>query len=328
MDEQAFLDEIAANPADPAPRLIFADWLEERGDLRAELLRLLNELIHIEVPNRAVKEAKMRELLYERNVQPVMPTFTNSIGMKFVQIPPGEFLMGAPDDEECAGPHEKPQHPVTITKPYWLGVYPVTQAEYQTVMGKNPSWCSAMGDGKDQVAGMNTDGFPVEQVSWEDAAEFSRVLSDKQPADGWSYRLPTESEWEFACRAGTTTAFHFGNSLSSIQANFNGGQPYGGAEQGPYLKRPTEVGSYQPNAFGLFELHGNVWEWCADWFGDYSADAMTDPTCPASPDRVFRGGGWPAVGSRCRSARRGGNGPSIWSGSLGFRVVAVQSSGK
>ncbi|MEK6234824.1 MAG: TIGR02996 domain-containing protein, partial [Planctomycetales bacterium] len=125
MDEQAFLAEIAANPDDDAPRLIFADWLEERGDLRAELLRLLNELIHIEVPDRAASEAKLLALLYEKTVQPIMPTFTNSIGMKFAQIPPGAFLMGSPDGEKGGEEAEQPQHPVTLTKPYWLGVMTV-----------------------------------------------------------------------------------------------------------------------------------------------------------------------------------------------------------
>ncbi|MEK6234825.1 MAG: TIGR02996 domain-containing protein [Planctomycetales bacterium] len=136
--EQAFLAEIAPNPGDDAPRLIFADWLEECGDLRAELLRLLNDLIHIDVPDRVGKEARLRELLYVISVPPVMPTFTNSIGMKFVQIPPGEFLMGAPEDEEGADDDEKPQHPVTITKPFWLSVTPVTQGQWKAVMESEP----------------------------------------------------------------------------------------------------------------------------------------------------------------------------------------------
>ncbi|MEK6234052.1 MAG: SUMF1/EgtB/PvdO family nonheme iron enzyme [Planctomycetales bacterium] len=320
MDEQDFLNEIAANPAADAPRLVFADWLEERGDLRAELLRLLNDLIHIDVPDRAAKEARMRALLYEKNVPPLMPTFTNSLGMKFVQIPPGEFMMGAPDDEAEARHDEKPQHSVTISKPFWLGVHPVTQAEYQTVMNETPSWFSQRDvdvDGGD-VAGIDTSRFPVELVTWKDATEFSRRLTKK--SNGWNYRLPTEAEWEFACRAGTTTAFHCGESLTSAQANFD-------------AKRPTKVGSFQPNAFGLHDLHGNVWEWCSVWFGGGSDDAQVNPTdlsdgrdypADSAGTRVHRGGSWSIHAGDCRSAGRREIRPAYQGVNLGFRVAAVQ----
>ncbi|MEK6238729.1 MAG: SUMF1/EgtB/PvdO family nonheme iron enzyme [Planctomycetales bacterium] len=191
MNEQAFLKEIAANPADDAPRLIFADWLEERGDLRAELLRLLNELIHIDVPDRAAKEARIRELLYEQNVPPVMPTFTNSIGMKFVQIPPGEFMMGAPEDEEQAFGFDKPRHQVTLTKPYWLGTTTVTQRQWTEVVGREP-WKgdNCVKEGPD---------YPATHVNWEDSMEFCRRLSDQ---GDMTYRLPTEAEWDCAKKFG------------------------------------------------------------------------------------------------------------------------------
>src|SRR5262249_46149806 len=140
--------------------------------------------------------------------------------------------------------------------------------EYARVMGTNPSWFCAEAEGKEKVAGMDTRRFPVEMVSWEDARAFCRKLSslpDEQKA-GRAYRLPTEAEWEYACRAGTTSTFHCGNTLSGKQANVNGYQPYGDTEQGPYLERTTTVGSYEANDHGLYDMHGNVWEWCQDWF--------------------------------------------------------------
>ncbi|MEK6239790.1 MAG: SUMF1/EgtB/PvdO family nonheme iron enzyme, partial [Planctomycetales bacterium] len=217
-EKQRFLAEIAADPANDAARLVFADWLEERGDLRADLLRLLTELLHLvgpadclqaerpteqhEVPDRAAKEARLRELLYERDVLPIMPTRVNSIGMRFAQIPPGEFLMGAPDDEEGSVENERPRRPVTIAKPFWLGVYPVTQGEFESVTGTNPSWFSRQGDSRYNVAGRETHRFPVEQVSWANATKFCQRLSDQESASGCNYRLPTEAEWDCAKKFG------------------------------------------------------------------------------------------------------------------------------
>ncbi len=150
----------------------------------------------------------------------------------------------------------------------------------------------------------------------------------KEKEAGRSYRLPTEAEWEYACRAGTTTPFHYGKSLSSTQANFNGQYPYGGAAKGKYLQRTTTVGSYQPNAFGLYDMHGNVWEWCADWYdGDYYKNSpRQDPeNTKAASFRVIRGGGWYFNGWYCRSADRSRSGPASRFHDLGFRVAAVQS---
>ncbi len=184
---------------------------------------------------------------------------TNSIGMKLVLIPAGKFMMGSPKDEKDRFDDEE-QHEVEITKPFYMGVYDVTQAEYEKVMGKNPSYFSAAGDGKDRVKDMDTTRFPVEMISWADAVEFCRKLSEmpEEKQAGRVYRLPTEVEWEYACRGGTVTAFHYGAALSSTQANFRGNFPYGGAAKGPYLERTTKVGSYQPNAYGLYDMHGNV----------------------------------------------------------------------
>src|SRR5262249_46839160 len=149
-----------------------------------------------------------------------------------------------------------------ITRPFYLGVFPVTQAQYQSVAGRNPSANSATGSERDNVAGLCTDDFPVEMVTWAAAVRFCKKLSAlaAEKAAGRGDRLPTEAEWEYACRAGTSTAFHFGDSLSSTQANFDGRGPYGGAAQGPFLNRTSKVGSYRPNAFGLYDMHGNVFE--------------------------------------------------------------------
>ena len=220
---------------------------------------------------------------------------TNSIGMKLVLIPAGEFMMGSPDADPNAGSDEKPAHRVQITKPFYMGVYEVTQGEYERVMGKNPSHFSANGGGKEKVVGQDTTRYPVENVSWEDAVAFSKKLSDlpAEKAAGRSYRLPTEAEWEYAARAGTRTVFPWGDSLSSQQANFDGNKPYGDTVRGPYLKRTTTVGSYDANPLGVYDTVGNVWEWCADRYAaDYYAKGpASDPAGPSEPTHVVRRGG-------------------------------------
>ena len=249
--------------------------------------------------------------------------------MKLMLIPAGKFIMGSPKDEKERSSAEE-QHEVSITKPFYLGVYVVTQAEYEKVMGNNPSYFSAKGGGKASVKDMDTGQFPVEQVSWDDAVAFCKKLSElpKEKKAGLVYRLPTEAEWEYACRAGTKTPFHYGDSLSSKQANFNGGFPYGGADKGPYLERTAKVGTYAANAFGLYDMHGNVWEWCQDWYDAsyYKNSPKEDPPGPAqASDRVVRGGGWDGRGRFCRSAFRDWSEPGRRDDDLGFRVVAVQS---
>lgn len=259
-----------------------------------------------------------------RDVKPL--AIANSIGMKLMPIPAGEFLMGAADDEKEASEDEKPRHRVRITRPFYLGAFEVTQEEYERVMGKNPSFFAASGYGRDRVKGLDTRRFPAEQVRWVDAVEFCRKLTNL-PAEkkaGRVYRLPTEAEWEYACRAGTTTPFHFGKSLSARQANFNGQHPYGGAEKGPFLVRTTKVGSYPPNAFGLYDMHGNVWEWCADWYGRgyYRNSPVDDPKGPKSGSmRVIRGGEWYGDGRDCRSAFRYADEPTGVFYVMGLRVA-------
>lgn len=256
---------------------------------------------------------------------------TNSIGMKLVLIPAGEFLMGSADSDPGARDDEQPQHRVRISKPFYLGAYEVTQGEFEAVMGEKPSSFTRAGLLKDAPAGLDVSRLPADNVSWPAAVEFCLRLSNR-PAErqaGRLYRLPTEAEWEYACRAGTTTAFHFGETLSSMQANFNGQNPFGDVPPGPFLNRTTTVGSYKPNAFGLYDMHGNLNEWCLDRFGrDYYQHSPADD--PRGPEqgtyRVIRGGDWYSDGRDCRSAFRYADVPAGRFYALGMRVVCELAS--
>jgi formylglycine-generating enzyme required for sulfatase activity len=219
---------------------------------------------------------------------------------------------------------------VELTRPFYLGVFAVTQGQWLGVMGDNPSYFCATGEGKEAVAGMDTGDFPVEMVSWDDAQTFLEKLGARpdEKEKGWHYRLPSEAEWEYACRGGasSSTPFCFGRSLASAQANFNGAWPYGGAGEGPSLGRTCPAGSYRPNAWGLFDLHGNVWEWCSDRYAEdyYGNSSAQDPPGPSNGSRrVIRGGSWGSGGRYCRAANRNGSAPSRRYSILGFRVGAV-----
>jgi uncharacterized protein (TIGR02996 family) len=290
--EQAFLQAILEDPRDLALRLILADWLEEHGDPRGELLRLSHLLTQdTGQPNRRQMEDRLRALL-EAGVQPVGPFWTNSVGMRFAWVSPGVFLMGSPETEPERADDET-QHRVRLTRGLWLGVHPVTQAQWRKVLGTTPSHF----EGED---------LPVEMVSWDDCQAFCAMLRRR---DGRPYALPTEAEWEYACRAGTTTPFHFGEVLNGIQANCLGRYPHGTHEKGPSLERTTPVGSYRPNAFGLWDMHGNVYEWCQDCYAGYdlAAHEAEDPVTLEGTEkgaRVVRGGAWIAPAGWSRAARR------------------------
>ena len=231
--------------------------------------------------------------------------FSNSIGMKFRLIPPGEFDMGSKEYDD-----EQPIHRVKITKPFYLGVYPVTQGEYERIMGTNPSHFK--GDPR----------LPVEQVSWEDAGNFVQRLSQQESAR--SYRLPSESEWEYACRAGTTTAYWFGDALNGDRANIDGNYPFGTDKKGPYRKKTTVVDTFPANPFGLYDMHGNVWEWCIDWYDAeyYKRSPVEDPVNKIeSQYRVLRGGSWLYGAWNGRSAVRDRLSPTYPSLYIGLRVV-------
>jgi formylglycine-generating enzyme required for sulfatase activity len=250
-----------------------------------------------------------------------------------VWIPPGTFVMGSPTSEALRYSDET-QHTVTLTKGFYMGKYAVTQGEYLALMGSSPSYFTTRDyNGNPISPDLNR---PVEQVSWIDATNYCAHLTQQEQAagrlpSGWVYRLPTESEWEYACRAGTTTAFHYGNALHGGMANF---WDYGEYDASvgdigvsspaiPWLPHTTTVGSYQANAWGLHDMHGNVFEWCRDWYGIYPTGSVSDPQgAPSGSSRVVRGGGWGSYGRFCRSAYRHDYGPPSDQGNvLGFRVV-------
>jgi uncharacterized protein YjdB len=246
------------------------------------------------------------------------------INNSLVRIEGGTFTMGSPSNEPERGSIEV-QHQVTLSS-FYMGKYQVTQAEYEAVMGTNPSY----------FKGSNR---PVEQVSWYDAVEFCNRLSQQEgltPAYSgsgsnitcnWSangYRLPTEAEWEYACRAGTTTPFNTGNNITTSQTNYNGNYPYNNNAKGIYRETTTPVGSFASNSWGLYDMHGNVYEWCWDWYGSYSSGAQTNPRGPVSGAyliRVIRGGSWYDPGRVLRSAYRYNIDPSHKDISLGFRLA-------
>jgi formylglycine-generating enzyme required for sulfatase activity len=248
-------------------------------------------------------------------------------GIKLCWCPAGRFTMGSPPDEPERRPGEG-QVEVTLTRGLWMGKYEVTQGQWRRVVGELPDKLTA-GEGED---------FPVYAVNFAEAEGFCRKLTERARASGdlpvgWEFRLPTEAQWEYACRAGTTTATAFGDKLSRRQANFQG-KPYNGAEDGPSLKRAAPAGSYPGNAWGLHDMHGNVFEWCRDWHHAklpggsdpdlYSAKASALVSRTGSVSRVRRGGCWADEGWPCRSAFRLRFEPDRRSDHIGFRVVAVR----
>jgi uncharacterized protein (TIGR02996 family) len=322
---QSFLDDVVANPEDPMPWHALADWLEDQGDPRAELVRLTQQL-RGEPRHREFKQRQARlQALLAGGMTPIVPRRTVG-GIEFAWVPPGTFRMGSPVREAKRDADEK-RHAVTISRGFWMGVYPVTQAQYDAVMGTNPSSCRHGGVDADLVRGIAAEDvarFPVEMVSWEMAREFCWLVSNRAGAE---VRLPTEAQWEYACRAGTTTAFHFGPFLDGAQANCDGSHPCGTRKRGPFPGRPTVVGSYPPNAWGLHDMHGNVWEWCRDRYReDYETLPASDPSCDDAEGRynLLRGGSWSYHADCCRAANRGRNVPTHVYHNAGFRVCLVE----
>jgi formylglycine-generating enzyme required for sulfatase activity len=263
---------------------------------------------------------------YERTAQYFIEDLGNGIQLEMVMIPGGSFMMGSPETEEDSNDYERPQHQVTI-KAFCLGKYQVTQAQWKAVaafpqvnkeLKLDPS--RFKGDGSTSL----TNHRPVEQVSWEDAVEFCDRLSKHTKRQ---YRLPSEAEWEYACRAGTTTQFHFGQTITTDLANYNGNSTYGDGVKGVYRKETTEVGSFGvANNFGLYDMHGNVWEWCQDdWHNNYEG-APTDGSVwlsskKSSDKKLLRGGSWYYNPENCRSAYRHNHNLAFNYYHIGFRVV-------
>ena len=299
---RAFLDYYDSMPAD-------GDSLV--STLTGPLYRRVNTLVKDKQPGKSQKVNPITNGIVDLQLKPQNssrpPRLTNSVGQELVLIPAGNFLMGSPEGEQGRFGDEGPQHRVEISRPLYMGRNEVTQGQWKAVMGTEP-W---KGQSYVQAGDQNAASY----ISWDDATEFCRRLSQKE---GKTYRLPTEAEWEYACRAGTTTRFHFGDdeSLLGEYAWFGGNADSIGED---YAHR---VGQKKPNPFGLYDMHGNVWEWCGDWFGEYPSTPLRDPRGPGSgSSRVLRGGSWGFGPLHVRCAFRINGTPDYRYGSNGFRVV-------
>lgn len=264
---------------------------------------------------RAAEEARQREAarlaaLKPKHLDRKTVTLAPGVTAEFVYIDaptvaPDGFLMGSPAGE-AQPENDETQHRVKLTKGFWMQTTEVTQGQWQAVMGSNPAHFKS---------GSN---YPVEQVNWNDCQEFVGKLRQR----GISARLPTEAEWEFACRAGTTTPFSFGNTISTSQASYDGRSTYGNGQKGEYRQRTTPVGSFPANAWGLHDMHGNVWEWCQDWYGGYPSSTVTDPVGPQTGSyRVLRGGSWGSDPWNLRSALRNWISPAYRFNLYGLRFT-------
>jgi len=241
----------------------------------------------------------------------------DGIVLEMVYIPGGTFMMGSPDSELGREDDENPQHQVTVPA-FYAGKYPITQAQWKAVMGKNPSWFLSWS--------IDYKKLPVECVWWNRAVEFCGKLSQKT---GKRYRLLSEAEWEYACRAGTTTPFHFGETITPELVNYQGNYPYAKAPPGLWRRETTDLGSFPPNAFGMYNMHGNVWEWCSDtWHSNYNGAPTDGSSWEAGTDdrRVLRGGSWLNNAILCRSAYRTRNPAIVRDNDIGFRVALVSGS--
>ena len=314
----ALLAGIVAEPLEETRWLVLADWLEEHDDpRRAELLRLHRRLLATccepeKYPERAAWHSRILNLIGE-GVRPCVPQHTLKLpgGVALVGsfIPPGTFLMGGTVVDE-----EQPVHRVMLTRGFFLGTCLVTQSQWRAVMETQPS----------HFKGKNR---PVEQVSWDDCQEFCQNLTESLNGR-IIFRLPSEAEWEYACRAGTTTEFHFGNVIKANLANFDGHHSWNGSPKGKRRNKTTDAGSFRSNPWGLFDMHGNVWQWCQDAWDEafYQKSPLQDPICNSNKcidisSYVLRGGSWVNLPQYCRAAFRFRHLPAIRYNSIGFRVA-------
>jgi formylglycine-generating enzyme required for sulfatase activity len=311
-------------------RIQTADLMGWDGDTEhpglAELLESLREHLNSRGPTPGTGDVLHAEVVVPSKPTPPAParvlapgqTFRDPLksggkGPSMVVIPAGRFRMGSPPDEPERVDREGPQHEVRIATPFAMGVYAVTFEDYDL-------FCKNTKREKPKDQGWGRDRRPVINVSWEDVRAYCGWLGEET---GRTYRLPSEAEWEYACRAGTETPFHFGATFTTDQANFDGNYTYNGSTQGEYRQKTVPVGSFPPNAFGLYDMHGNVWEWCQDaWHESY--DGAPSDGSPwgggKGQSRVLRGGSWYFKPRRCRAAYRHNNPPGFRYDSVGFRV--------
>ncbi len=264
--------------------------------------------------------------------------FENSVGMRFVLVPPGKFMMGSRDTAEevarrCAMPNaqagwfvdEHPRHEVTLDRAFYLSIHEVPQGSFEAVNAPNEDKAKPAKNKQkpvDYPEGFIGATLPAMSISWNDADKFCKTLNALAAEKGREYSLPTEAQWEYACRAGTTTPFSFGETISTDQANYHGNHTYGDGRKGEYRAKPVPVGTFPPNTWGLHEMHGNVSEWCADHYGNYDdTDAEKKKSAEAGA-RVLRGGSWRSYPGACRSAcRLMERGASF---NVGFRVSCAE----
>ncbi len=303
-DEDVFLIPARVDDCQPEDeRLKYLNW----ADLFPSYEAGRDEIMRVFQYAASEKTEESDEPAVIASVSEPEKEFTNSLGMKFVYIPPGTFMMGSPEDEPERSEDEI-LHKVTLTKGFYMQTTQVTQKQWKAVMGNNPSYFK------------NCDECPVESVSWNDVQEFIKKLNGIEKKE--LYCLPTEAQWEYSCRAGTATPFFFGKCLSTDEANYDGNYPLKGCPKGKYREKTVPVGSFAPNAWGLYDMHGNVWEWCQDWYDTYPANAVTDPGGPSEgSSRVGRGGSWSHLARLCRSAYRYYDSPSGRIYYLGFRLL-------
>jgi len=274
-------------------------------------------------PGSAEAQARQKETAERFNLP--LEIKTKVVGIRFRLIPSGKFLMGSPKSEIRRNDDER-LHRVAITQPFYMGVFPVTQAQWERVTGTNPSHFQT-----------TDDSLPVESVSWKQCVEFCAEMCKVENLPQETFDLPTEAQWEYACRAGTQTPYHFGDCLTDAHANIG---RIITVEMQSILRRwfmqskrswpeahlvpasgTCRVGAYQANAYGLFDLHGNVWEWCKDWYAEYT-NRVNDPAGAGSgSDRVLRGGSWDRRARECRSAVRYKDAPGFTDSDVGFRLV-------
>jgi len=259
-----------------------------------------------QVKNRQSATAEESGLPAERSVE-----IADGVTMEFVLIPAGEFYMGSLTSEKERGKDEGPVHKVKISKPFYMGKYEVTQIQYQTIF-----------DSTRKIFYSKDSDNPADRISYNQANRFAEELSLLKREEGLKFRLPTEAEWEYACRAGTTTPFYTGETINSEQANYKATAVYGDGVQGAYLERATVVGSYPPNPFGLYDMHGNLWEWCRDRHSKdfYQHSPSIDPMA-GGDEPVRRGGAWDSKPEDCRSANRSHRKPWRHMADTGFRIV-------
>ncbi len=302
--ERFYRQAVLQCPNDLSPRLAFADWLESRNDQRGRLLRVQTQLLDVNVQNRSHLESEMQELI-RTGVEPIVVELSNTIGMRLALLPPGNLLMGAADNEKEAAPVEQPQRCVTISKAFLCSVFEVTHFEYEHIMGLFSK----------KIADPTRPAYPV---TWFDAIRFCNLLSKHEKIEpyydvnddiiarnGPGYRLPTEAEWEYACRAGTTTRYFFGDTrkrLKEYAVYQHGWLPF------YWRTKPEACGTKRSNPWGLYDMLGNVCEWCYDWFAPFERieeSCLIDPIGPTKGyARVVRGGSYLLQAAENRSAFR------------------------